>query len=318
MENILKVVRIKGQQLLNVTVISLFSMIILSGCGGGGPSDEGENGVTNSSLQADSSSDTGSNGFLNSSNIIKSSLSNGLCQQQNLLLCENFEWSSSLAYRATTLDWSLKGWVFSGNDSSGNFCNDAGNNNSQCALKWMQLIDNSQDSLQTATNVFAAYGAGHENVLVSWAQKWSSNWKWDKTGSSILELVSIDDAGALSTLVSVQVDETSALQLVIPENKFCGREKLLIKANQSNVNLSNTAGLWNTFGVSFTKVGSENTNLIQLSLNGSTIVKIDTADLACASSYSTVNGLTLVAKHSSSSLKTAQGMFVDNVVVTYL
>jgi len=171
-------------------VILLCLSLFLSACGGGGTGDEGENSATSTTSKQNST--TTKSSFSNSSNTI-TLLSEGtsddpgiLCQEQNSLLCEDFEWSSSLAYKASPVDWSLKGWQFTGVDSSGNYCNTSGADGSQCVLNWIQKNDKSLDINQKASYSYSQYGAGFNKLSLSWAAKWSEQWVWDTQTQSHL------------------------------------------------------------------------------------------------------------------------------------
>ena len=294
------------------SVIVLFFSLLLSACGGGGPGDEGESSAT---------STNSSQNFIttNSSSLVTentSDIQQNLCQQQNSLLCEDFEWSSSLAYEASQIDWSLKGWMFTGADSSGNYCDASGVDRSQCALKWVQTHDKSIDIVQKASYSYAEYGAGFPNISLSWAAKWSEQWDWGVEKQSHLVLESANNNLSRS-LFSVVTNSNGFIQLIISEDEQCARDEVIVESDKSFALQANNLGKWQQFKIEF-NLGAEGTNSeVHLSVNNTVIISKTDIALGCSVESSAPNTVSFIANSYNQQANAEQNISIDNVLIKY-
>lgn len=294
------------------SVILLCFSLLLSACGGGGPGDEGESSATSTTS---SSSDNANTASLLSEDT--SDVQQNLCQQQNSLLCEDFEWSSSLAYEATQIDWSLKGWMFTGVDSSGNFCDATGVDSSQCALKWVQTNDNSFDTIQKASYSYAEYGAGFTNISLSWAAKWSQQWMWGDETQSHLVLESANENKLSRSLFSVVMNSNGFIQLIISADEQCARDELIVESDKSFALQDNNLGKWQQFKIEFNLdtegAGSE----VRLSVNNTVIISKTDIALGCSAENSAPNTVSFKANSYNQRVTAEQTVLIDNVLISY-
>jgi len=314
MEYILKVLRIHGMGFKLSSVVSyvIFS-ILLSACGGSGPSDEGEGSYssTNTSKQSNLSTSMLDDP---TSGVAVNSIA--FCQQQNSLLCEDFEWSSSLDYRATNSDWALKGWQYSGSILNGNICGVYDSDKGQCHLQWVQRNNIDKDVRQKASYIFSEYGAGESHVEVAWSIKWSDNWRWGAKSSPLLNLESLDVKQQLNPIVSVDVDTNGILQLVIYNKDVCGKTEVikadgLIALNQEQL------GQWHKFKLTLESASATNTTAIYLSFNNQTIISTEVSSAVCSGVNRNANGLTFLTNLHNINAIGKQNVAFDNVLVLF-
>jgi len=315
MEYILKVLRIHGMRFKLFSAVSfvIFS-IQLSACGGSGPSDEGEGSYSNTSTSKKSNLPTL---VLDNppSGVVVSSIA--FCLQQNSLLCEDFEWSSSLDYQATNLDWKLKGWQYSGGSNlNGNLCGVYDSDKGQCHLQWMQRNNIDKDVRQKASYLFSEYGAGESHVEVSWSTKWSDNWRWGAKGSHLINLESLDAKQQLNPIVSVDVDTNGFLQLVIYNKEVCGKTEI-IKADALIALTQEQLGQWHKFKLTLDSASVVNTTAINLSLNNRTIISTEVSGAACSGINRNANGLTFLTNLHNINAIGQQNVAIDNVLVLF-
>ena len=300
-------------------VLFCFS-ILLSACGGGGP-DEGDNSATSTSSKQNST--TTNSSFSNNSNTttLLSEGTNGepgiLCQQQNSLLCENFEWSSSLAYKASPVDWTLKGWQFTGGDLSGAFCNTVGADSSQCALKWVQQNDKSLDIDQKASYSYSQYGAGFNKLSLSWTAKWSGQWIWDTQTQSHLALESVSANKVTRSLFSVAIDSDGFILLIISGDELCGRDEIIVESDKSFVLQDNNLGKWQQFKMEFNLDAESNKGDVSLSVNNEVIISKTDIALGCSAEYSAPDTVSFIADSYNQQTTAEQNLLIDNVLISY-
>jgi len=314
MEYILKVLRIHGMGFkLSSAVSYVIFSILLSACGGSGPSDEGEGSYSNTNTSKQS----------NLSTLILDDPTSGVvvnlitfCQQQNSLLCEDFEWSSSLDYRATNSDWELKGWQYSGSNLSSNICGVYDSDKGQCNLQWVQRSNIDKDVRQKASYIFSEYGAGESHVEVSWSTKWSDNWRWGAKSFPLLKLESLDEKQQLNPIVSVDVDTNGIIQLVIYNKDVCGKTKV-IKADGIRALNQEQLGQWHKFKLTLDSVSVVNTTAINLSLNNRTLISTEVSGAACSGINRNANGLTFLANLHNINAIGQQNVAIDNVLVLF-
>jgi len=294
------------------SVILLCFSLLLSACGGGGPGDEGENSATSTTS---SSSDNANTVSLLSEDT--SDIQQNLCQQQNSLLCEDFEWSSSLAYEASQIDWSLKGWMFTGVDSSGNFCDTTGVDSSQCALKMVQKNDDSFDIIQKASYSYTEYGAGFTNLSLSWAAKWSEQWVWDVERKSHIVLESVNENKLSRSLFSVVVNSNGFIQLIISADEQCARDEVIVESDKSFALQGNNLGKWQLFKIVF-NLGTEDADSeVRLSVNNTVIISKTDIALGCSAENSAPNTVSFIANGYNQRVTAEQNVLIDNVLISY-
>lgn len=317
MKNILVDLRIHGIRLKDFLAVStVFLSVTLTACGGGnGPGDEGDdtlaNSNTSSSIQNKSFSAYGVGNTVNTSTVATS-----FCEQQNILLCEYFEWSSSLSYQATDVDWNLNGWQYTGIAASGNFCRGGGVNESQCALTWVQQ-NNTKNSTteQTASYNFSAYGAGEQHIVVNWNMKWSANWLWSLSSTSLFRVNSIDVNQALKPVVVLNVAADGSLQMELG-NTSCNTSSNIIKAAAGNELVNDKLGSWHLFELVYKANPLTDRVNVQLSLNNTIIIDASVSSASCNSTQG-VNGIAFTAKDTSDNNVNQQNVMIDNVSVLY-
>lgn len=299
-------------------VVLLCLSLLLSGCGGGGPGDEGEKSAaskqntTSTNPSFSKSSTTATLLSEETDNVLQS-----LCQQQNILLCEDFEWNSSLAYKASPLDWSLKGWQFTAVDSSANFCNNVGVSNSQCALMWFQKNDKALETVQKASYSYSEYGAGFNKLSLSWSAKWSEQWAWDSETQSHLVLESINVNKVSRPLLSVTINSDGFIQLIISGDKQCAREELIIESDKSFALLTNNLGKWQQFKLEFNLDAEDTDSEVYLSVNNAVIISKTNIKLGCVVEYSAPDTVSFIANSYNSLITAEQNAFIDNVQLSY-
>jgi len=304
--------------------VALFSMamvsLLLVSCGGGsGPGEEGENYIVSQRLTNQNSNSaiagesTLSNNTLQTKRVLTAP-SVGWCQAANTLLCENFEWSSSLAYQASEQDWQLKGWQFNGQGLSGNDCNQMGSGGSQCALKWQQTSNAELNTQQTASYVFAQYGSTYNKIMLSWAASWSANWVWGETSNPHVSLGATNLSSRKTPFISLGFDSAGFIEVVIAEDKNCGRNKRIIKSDKALVFNNTEQVQWSQFQLTV-EINANHSNAsyndtVQLSMNDEVVLSVSDADLSCTSTANTVTYL------SNSLTPKAQTALIDNVLLT--
>lgn len=328
MDTFLNTVRNQGLKFLGIkkaaSIISIFLLsLMLVSCGGGsGPGDEGENSTASqssfgqSSYNAVAGEDTVSNSALQTKSVLTTTPVDW-CQAANTLLCENFEWSSSLAYQASKQDWQLKGWQFNGRSLSGNNCDLVGTNDSQCALKWVQTSDTELNSLQTASYVFAEYGSTYNKIELSWAAQWSANWAWDETSNPHVSLNMTDLNASQTPFISLGFDLAGFVEVVIVEDKNCGQNKRIIKSDKAIVLNNTERAQWSrlqlTVEINDSRDNAGNNDTVQLSVNNEVVLSVSDVDLSCAA---TANTLTYLSNSATPNSKTEQAALIDNVLLT--
>lgn len=284
--------------------------LLLTGCGGGGgpgeESDKDETGTT-ASKQSFSKNNVS---FINSSSNDSREL---LCQGQNILLCENFEWSSSLAYKASVEDWSLKGWQYTGVDSSGNFCNKVGLGSGQCALKWSQQNNESLDSIQKASYSYSDYGAGFDNVSLSWSAKWSAQWLWDAKETRHLVLESNSTDTLPQSFISIAIDSSGYIQLLIHGNEECERDELVVESDKSFDLQGKNLGQWQQFKLDFNLGVDGKESGVSLSVNDQVVVSLSSLDSACIAP----DTVSFLANSYNQQAADEQNVWIDNVLIVY-
>lgn len=316
MDYILKVLRMHGIRLrLPLVVSTLFLSLLLTACGGGsGPDDgperwmnnRGEGGVNYSSELLDN-------------RLLKTSLNSELlCQQSNILLCEDFEWSSSIAFQATDMDWLLKGWQYSGISSSGNFCFGDGADNSQCTLVLQQTKNslvsaNSNGSLQKASYKFSEYAASEKYIVANWQAKWSSNWRWAAKQSSVVRLSFLDNTQKSIPVISLQIKSNAVPVLVVADNFKCDAEINALQENNASVFLK--AGEWHDFKLVFDATSAKRLKA-SLSLNNIIIATLE-QDVSCVSNQVGINSIEFLMDTSVKNNTESQNLAIDNILVTY-
>lgn len=329
MDIILNIMRIQGLKFQKLIFLqmknaaSLFLILVpslvLVSCGGGsGPSDEGENSTANrGSYNAAAKSP-----ILSTTSQTKSALSktaaNG-CQGDNVLLCENFEWSSSLAYQASEQDWQLKGWQFSGSELSGNYCNSVGVDDSQCALGWVQTNSAATNTMQKASYVFSEYGSTYNKIMLSWAAKWSANWLWDAASNLHVSLEATNLDSTQTPFISLGFNQTGIIEVTIAEDKSCGRDKRIIKSDKAIVLSKTNLPKWHNFQltveVNNSRDNTVNNDTVQLSINNEVVLSVSDADLSCAYGTS-ANTVSYMSSSYNSKANTKQEVLIDSVLLT--
>lgn len=300
------------------SVVLLCLSLLLSACGGGGPGDEGEKSAA--STQNTTSTNPSFSKSSDTATLLSEETDNdsqSLCQQQNSLLCEEFEWSSSLAYKASPLDWSLKGWQFTGVGSSGNFCNNIGVSSSQCALMWSQKGDETLDTVQKASYSYSEYGAGFNKLSLSWSAKWSEQWAWNTETQSHLVLESINVNKDSRSLLSVVIDSGGFIQLIISGDKQCAREEITIESDMSFALQATNLGKWQQFKLEFNLDAEGTDSEVYLSINNAVIISKTNIKLGCVVEYSAPDTVSFTASSYNSLITGEQNAFIDNVQLSY-
>jgi len=303
------------------SVILLCFSLLLTACGGGGPGDEGENAARSTTSTHNSAATSASFTRSSTTTEILNEKTAGnqelLCQQQNSLLCEDFEWSSSLAYKASPVDWSLKGWQFAGVDSSGNFCNTSGAGGSQCALKWIQKNDKLLDIEQRASYSYSEYGAGFNQLSLSWAAKWSEQWVWDTESKPHLVLESRNATEVSHSLFLVAINSNGFIQLMISADAQCTRDELIIESEKNFALQGSNLGKWQQFQIEFNLDTAGINNEVRLSVNNEIIISKTDIKLGCSSEYSAPNTVSFIVSSYNQLINTEQNVLVDNVLINY-
>ncbi len=318
MDSILRVLRVKGKRFLLLSFITIFTLSFLSACSDNGPDDDGENNASTNGSQTNVSQSAANPSTDNTqtlTGLVVTDTASNLCQQQNLLMCETFEWSSSLAYQATNTDWSLNGWQFSGSNASGLFCSGGGAAGSQCALKWSQA-NTADNTLQKATKIFSEYGAAESRVTINWSAKWSSLWQWDAT--PFVKLGIFDRNQVLETIVSLNVDKNGIVQLDFADDYICPGQKKTVQADIGNTPGNVQPGKWQEFKLVYDASAADNNVTVQLTINNAAVLSTTSVDLSCGSNNDNLglNAVSFVAS-SFNPNSMQQTMQVDNVVVSY-
>ncbi len=307
-----------------VFLIPLFSLVLVSCGGGNGPADEGENitASQNSVSQNLYSTTAAGEGILSRSALqTKGALTTtpvGWCQAVNTLLCEDFEWSSSLAYQASELDWQLKGWQFSGNVRSGNNCNSSGVDDSQCALKWVQSNSTVLNTPQSARYVFSEPGSTYNKLVLSWTVKWSANWLWDVALNPHVSFEAINSGSTPTAFISLGFDQAGFVEVTIAEDKNCGRNKRVIKSAEA-IAINNNPGQWHGFQLTVevndnSRTG--NSGSVQLRLNNDVVLSVSGIDLGSCTSGASVNAVSFMSNSTNSKVSTEQTVRIDNILLT--
>lgn len=302
------------------SVILLCFSLLLSACGGGGPGDEGEGSATSTTSSQNS---TVTNSSTNSSNtaslLSENSYDNqqDLCQQQNSLLCEDFEWSSSLAYKASEFDLSLKGWTFTGMELSGNNCGAIGVGNSQCALKLVQANDKFLDINQKASYSYAQYGAGFKNILLSWSAKWSEQWVWGAEAQSHLVLESTNANKTSHSLFSVVMNSNGFIQLIISGDEQCLRDEIIVESDKSFALQEGSLGNWQQFKMDFNLDTEGVYSEVSLSVNDKVIIAKTDIALGCSAEYTAPDTVSFIASSYNQQITAEQNVLIDNVQISY-
>ena len=319
MDIILNAVRIQGLKNLASLFLILSTSLVLVSCGGGsGPGDEGENSTANQS----SNNVAVRSSTLSNTSQTKSTLATvaaNECQGDTILLCENFEWSSSLAYQATEQDWQLKGWQFSGSELSGNHCNSVGAGDSQCALAWVQTHNAALNTMQKANYVFAQYGSTYNKIMLSWAAKWSANWLWGAASNSHVSLETTNPDATQTPFITLGFDQTGIIEVTIAEDASCGRDKRIIKSDKVVVLNKSDLPKWHNFQLTVELNDSRDNTVkndtVQLSLNNEVVLSVSDADLSCVYS-SGANTVTYMSNSYNSKVSAEQEVLVDNILLT--
>lgn len=323
MDNILMSLRMQGMRTALASVVSiLFLSFFLTACGGGsGPDDKGELSVTSMNVN---SVTAGNVYILNTTKAIQApdSAVEQLCQQPDALLCEDFEWSSDPAFKATNSDWLLKGWQFSGNGDSGNICNITGVGDSLCALKFVQkpALNNLKDKKQTATYIFSEYGAGVSQIAVSWESQWSANWQWNTNALPFIAIESLDSNTLLRTLVAVEIDAEGLLQLNIKDEYSCGIGDNIIKTDSDKISQGELVlARWHLFHLVLTADNFANTLFVQLSLNRNVLIAatLDTSCLAASGKSIEINSISFMLNSRDDESNVLQSMMIDNILLGF-
>ncbi len=296
--------------------IPLFSLVLVSCGGGSGPADEGENYTTS---QNSGNTIAGDSVLSDSTLQMKSATTSvGWCQSANTLLCENFEWSSSLAYQASEQDWQLKGWQFSGSERSGNNCNSAGVDDSQCALKWVQTNDTTLNTLQSARYIFSESGSTYSKIALSWAAKWSANWVWDRVLNPFVSLETTNSDSSPTAFISLGFDQAGFVEVTIAEDKSCGRNKRVIKSDKV-LTINNNPGQWHNFQLTVeandNRYNTADNDTLQLSLNNEVVLSVVDLDLSCTTGVN-INTVSYMSNSYNSNVSTEQTVLIDNVLLT--
>jgi len=302
------------------SVILLCFLLLLSACGGG-PDEEGENSASSTTSTQNSTATSASFNRSSTATQILNEKTAGnqklLCQQQNSLLCEDFEWSSSLAYKSSSVDWFLKGWQFTGVDSSGNFCNTSGVGGSQCALKWIQKNDKLLDIDQRASYSYSEYGAGFNQLSLSWAAKWSEQWVWGTESKPHLVLESRNATEVSHSLFSVAINSNGFIRLVISADAQCTRDELVIESEKNFALQGSNLGKWQQFQIEFNLDTAGINNEVRLSVNNEIIISKTDIKLGCSFEYSAPNTVSFIVSSYNQLINTEQNVLVDNVLINY-
>ncbi len=321
MDTILKVLRMQRMRMCLPSVVStLFLSLLLTACGGGsGPGDESEGSIKN----AATSSNAVRNDFLSgdSKNIFLETESNSgqLCQQENVLLCEDFEWSSSLDFIASNTDWSLKGWQYSGLQNSGNFCNMQGEDNNQCALVFAQAVSSiaANDSIvQKASYNFSEYAASEKYIVVKWRARWSQDWRWDTRISPVLSLNFLNSQQESSSVITLQIKNNAVPEIVVNSDYTCGFERNIWQADSRAVSQRIKTNKWRNFKLVFDAVTSVNRLRVELSLDDNVIVAVE-QDVSCRVNQAEVNSIVFLSNSRAENNTALQSVAIDNVLLTY-
>jgi len=314
----LNFLRTKKTNSAYLIILFSFSFFLVSCGGGNGPGDEGENPAASQN----SSNITYNNGAGQSKIAVQTKnpstiVAANACQSTDILFCETFEWSSSLAYHASKQDWQLKGWQFRGSQPSGTDCNSVGADGSQCALKWVQNKNVALNTLQKASYVFSEYGSAYNKIVLSWKAKWSANWSWDAVLNPHVSLETTNLSSTQTPLISLGFDQMGIAKIIIAEDKLCGREKRIIKSDKV-ITLGNTllAG-WHYFKLTVnSRYDTGNKDTVQLSINNNVVLSVSDVNLSCGFGGVTTNTITYMSNSNNPTVNAEQYMLIDNILLT--
>ncbi len=310
--------RTRKTNLAYLIILFSFSFFLVSCGGGNGPGDEGEN-----SAASQNSSNVAYNNGAGQSNIAVQTKNHStivaadVCQAANILLCEDFEWSSSLAYHASKQDWQLKGWQFRGSQPSGTDCNSVGADGSQCALKWVQNKNVTLNTLQKASYVFSEYGSAYNKIVLSWKAKWSANWSWNAALNPHVSLETTNLSSTQTPLISFGFNQTGIAEIIIAEYKLCGREKRTIKSDKAIIFDNTLLAGWHYFKLTVnSRYDTGNKDTVQLSIDNNVVLSVSDVNLNCGSGGITTNTITYMSNSNNPTVKAEQHMLVDNILLT--
>ena len=306
---------------LDRTIIKIipifFVLLFLNGCGGGSdPDQDGEHAINTNDVIV---SDKGNTSTIDKNNFQEvtevSANQADLCQQSKLLLCENFEWSSSLTYQASDVDWSLKGWQVASPLTESNVnCAYTGVDSSQCAMAWLQTNRPLQtDKRQAISYSFTGVAEVYKSVLISWQTRWSDNWRWNNEVTPYVNVSTLGSQAELYSFIRVEFTGQGTVQLVIEANQRCGREIKTIKPTSDIYVSSSDFSRWHLFSLAVNE--GDSVTEIELNLNGVTIISTSLSNTCLYTEHA--NAVTFLSSTHNPNADSEQFVFVDNIVVSH-
>lgn len=297
---------------LSVIIFALLFGVVA--CGGGGGPDDGER----FSSQTDSTTSENTRTSDSNSNSVASSLlgeqpneSVNSCDQVSTVMCETFEWSSSLAYQASGLDWQNAGWGWVANGDDNVYCNDAGEQ-SQCALQ----LGLSASKNTTATPAYylsdIGAGSGFNTVSVNWSAKWSANWQWGEDVTDHLFVQGLQTVDQVDWTIPVQITGKGQVRILISKDKTCTDDDVILVSEDAVA-----VNTWQNFAL-YIELGSETgKGIIELKLNNKLIISAQDLQLRCPESETGINSLMLSSTMVGQNPVSRQTVWYDNFAVYY-